>query len=146
MHYIEVIFSICILSLMSYQLCFNNLARDEYLVNCEAIRLVSALEEVQERSRYCSYIKSSDNMPSCIIYKDKYVIHRSANDYETYYLPTDVKITVYGSSNGFVYQQKSLYGLVTNKTIRIYKNSTSKYIIINRVGRIRINKLYAESN
>lgn len=145
MWYIELICSLCILSVISGSIYFNNLNKEEHIVDCETLRLVSVLQEVQERSRNFHYMSNGDFVPSCRIYKDKYVLIRAVNDEETYYLPNDVKINFYDSADVFVYRQTSLYNKVTNKTLRIYKNNTAKYIIINRVGRIRINKLYAES-
>ena len=46
----------------------------------------------------------------------------------------------------YVFRQNSLYNSWPNKTIKIYSGNTAKYIVINRVGRIRIINSYEDSS
>lgn len=143
MWYLELIISIAILAVVSGSIYFSDLASDDYAVNYEAIRLVSCLKEVQNRSRSIAYMGYGDYQPSCSIYKDKYRLNTIEGKYgEDYYLPNGVKIDNYTSANYYTFRQISLYNALANKTLKVYKNNAVRYIIINRVGRIRISKVY----
>ena len=63
---------------------------------------------------------------------------------EIHYLQNDVRINFFDTANFYTFRQTSLYGGLPNKTLKVYKGSVVKYIIINRVGRIRISKYYKE--
>ena len=63
-----------------------------------------------------------------------------------YYLPDDIKIDFDDNANFYVFRQNSLYNSWPNKTIKIYSGNTAKYIVINRVGRIRIINSYEDSS
>ena len=65
---------------------------------------------------------------------------------EVYYLPDDIKIDFDDNANFYVFRQNSLYNSWPNKTIKIYSGNTAKYIVINRVGRIRIINSYEDSS
>ena len=56
----------------------------------------------------------------------------------------DLGINFFDTANFYTFRQTSLYGGLPNKTLKVYKGSVVKYIIINRVGRIRISKYYKE--
>lgn len=79
------------------------------------------------------------------IYTDKYKLKLNEKSLdEIYYLPNDIKLDFYDSANYYVFRQKSLYNSWPNKTIKIYHGKIAKYIVINRVGRIRITNYYEE--
>ena len=139
MWYIELIIMAGIIALFAQSGIFVDFASEEQQVNNEAINLVSILMNVQERSRNYHYMKDSDFRPHCYIYRDKYIL--KLND-----LPDDIKIDFDDNANFYVFRQNSLYNSWPNKTIKIYSGNTAKYIVINRVGRIRIINSYEDSS
>ena len=141
MWYIELIIMTGIIALFTQSVIFVDFASEEQKVNNEAMNLVSILMNVQERSRNYHYMKDSDFRPHCYIYRDKYIVKLNEDAVEeVYYLPDDIKIDFY------VFRQNSLYNSWPNKTIKIYSGNTAKYIVINRVGRIRIINSYEDSS
>ena len=91
------------------------------------------------------YLQNSDFHPFCEIYKNKYIVHNEQGETsEIHYLQNDVRINFFDTANFYTFRQTSLYGGLPNKTLKVYKGSVAKYIIINRVGRIRISKYYKE--
>lgn len=144
MWYLELIVSLAILTTVSGSIYFSDLASDDYAVNYETIRLVSCLKEVQQRSRTIAIEDNVRYPPTCIIYKDKYQFNiEGGRNGEYYYLKNGVKIDLYTSANFYTFKQMSLFNGFATKTIRVYKNKSTRYIVINRVGRIRIQKVYA---
>ena len=140
MWYVELIIMTGIIALFTQSVIFVDFASEEQKVNNEAINLVSILMNVQERSRNYHYMKDSDFRPHCYIYRDKYILKLNENTAQRiYYLPDDIKID-------FDFRQNSLYNSWPNKTIKIYSGNTAKYIVINRVGRIRIINSYEDSS
>ncbi len=142
MWYIECLMSICMIALLGGSVYFSDMASEQYQVNCETVRLVNIFQEIQERSQNYHLEQNGDFIPSCSVYQDRYVIRRFAGNEgssETYYLRNGVRIDT-GELSGlaYIFKERSLYGGTTNKTLKVYKNKTSKYIAINRVGRIRI--------
>ena len=92
-------------------------------------------------------MKDSDFRPHCYIYRDKYTVKLNEDVVEeVYYLPDDIKIDFDDNANFYVFRQNSLYNSWPNKTIKIYSGNTAKYIVINRVGRIRIINSYEDSS
>lgn len=139
MWYIELIIMAGIIALFTQSVIFVDFASEEQQVNNEAINLVSILMNVQERSRNYHYMKDSDFRPHCYIYRDKYTVKLNEDVVEeVYYLHDDIKIDFDDNANFYVFRQNSLYNSWPNKTIKIYSGNTAKYIVINRVGRIRI--------
>ena len=128
MWYVELIIMTGIIALFTQSVIFVDFASEEQKVNNEAINLVSILMNVQERSRNYHYMKDSDFRPHCYIYRDKYILKLNEN------------------ANFYVFRQNSLYNSWPNKTIKIYSGNTAKYIVINRVGRIRIINSYEDSS
>lgn len=145
MWYTELIICIALLVIFSQTITFVDLASDEQQVNNEALVLVGTLLNVQERSRNYHYMKKSDFRPLCNIYTDKYEIRLTqGGEPIKYYLPDDIRLDFYDTATLFTFRQLSLYNGWPTKTIKIYKGNIAKYIIINRVGRIRIAKFYEE--
>ena len=142
MWYLELIVSLAILATVSGSIYFSNLASDEYAVNYEAIRLVSCLKEVQQRSRNVAHDGPGVFQASCFIYADKYKFNYGSGG-EMYYLQNGVKIDHYTNSDRYTFRPVSFYNALATKTIKVYKNDVARYIIINRVGRIRVQKAYA---
>ena len=140
MWYVELIIMTGIIALFTQSVIFVDFASEEQKVNNEAINLVSILMNVQERSRNYHYMKDSDFRPHCYIYRDENTAQR------IYYLPDDIKIDFDDNANFYVFRQNSLYNSWPNKTIKIYSGNTAKYIVINRVGRIRIINSYEDSS
>ncbi len=142
MWYIECLLSICMIALLGGGVYFGDMASEKYQVNCETVRLVNIFQEIQERSQNYHFGKNGDFSPSCNVYPDRYVIRRFAGkgeSDETYYLRNGVRIdTDELPGMPYTFKERSLYGGTENKTLKLYKNNTSKYIAINRVGRIRI--------
>lgn len=140
MWYLEMLVSLCIIGVLGTGIYFADAARERYEVDCETLRLVNALTEVQERSRGHKYAVDERFLPWCRIYEDRYVIYRTVKDSgETYYLQNGVKIDLMGASGyGYAFKQNSLYGNTANKTLKVYKNNSSKYIVVSRIGRIRV--------
>lgn len=140
MWYLEMLISLCIIGVLGTGIYYADAARERYEVDCETLRLVNVLTEVQERSRRHKYTSDERFLPSCHIYEDKYIIRRTIDDKgETYYLQNGVKIDLMGHSGFFyLFKQNSLYGNTANKTLKVYKNNSSKYIAISRIGRIRV--------
>ena len=139
MWYLEMLISLCIIGVLGTGIYFADAARERYEVDCETLRLVNALTEVQERSRGYKYAVDERFLPVCQIYEDRYVIRRTLKDKgEIYYLQNGVKIDLMGQSYSYIFKQNSLYGNTANKTLKVYKNSSSKYIAVSRIGRIRI--------
>ena len=147
MWYIELIIMTGIIALFTQSVIFVDFASEEQKVNNEAMYLVSTLMNVQERSRNYHYMKDSDFRPHCYIYRDKYIVKLNEDAVEeVYYLPDDIKIDFDDNANFYVFRQNSLYNSWRNKTIKIYSGNTAKYIVINRVGRIRIINSYEDSS
>lgn len=145
MWYAEILLAIYIIALFSSGIYFFDLSGAQYEVDSEAVRLASCLMQIQERSRHYSCLKNSDFRPLCYIYKDKYIIqYKQGENSEIHYLPDGIRINFFDTANFYTFRQNSLYGALPNKTIKIYKDDAVKYIIINRVGRIRISKYYEE--
>lgn len=147
MWYIELILIIVFWALFTQGVHFVNLLSEEQLIANECFNLIGALKEVQEHSRGYHYMNNMDFRPLCYIYKDHYEIQFEQNGPLTRYdLPDDIRIDFYDSANFFVFRQKSLYNAWTNKTIKVYKGKKAKYIIVNRIGRIRLSNWYEESS
>ncbi len=147
MWYIELIIMAGIIALFTQSVIFVDFASEEQKVNNEAMYLVSTLMNVQERSRNYHYMKDSDFRPHCYIYRDKYILNLNENTAQRiYYLPDDIKIDFDNNANFYVFRQNSLYNSWPNKTIKIYSGNIAKYIVINRVGRIRIINSYEDSS
>lgn len=147
MWYIELIIMTGIIALFIQSVIFVDFASEEQKVNNEAMNLVSILMNVQERSRTYHYMKDSDFRPHCYIYRDKYILKLNENTVQRiYYLPDDIKIDFDDNANFYVFRQNSLYNSWPNKTIKIYSGNIAKYIVINRVGRIRIINSYEDSS
>ncbi len=145
MWYLELIMSIGLIVLLVQGINFVDLASDERIVNAETVNLMEVLMDIQERSRDYHYMESGDFRPICYIYSDKYeVVLQFHGKKITHHLPEDIKINFYDSGGYYVFRQESLYNGWPNKTIKVYKNNVAKYIIINRVGRIRVSKYYKE--
>ena len=90
-------------------------------------------------------MKDNDFRPVCYIFRDKYIVeNKQKENSETYYLPNGIRTNFFDTANCYVFRQNSLYGNLPNKTIKIYKDDAVRYIIINRVGRIRISRFYEE--
>ena len=147
MWYIELIIMTGLIALFTQSIIFVDFASEEQKVNNEAMYLVSTLMNVQERSRNYHYMKDSDFRPHCYIYRDKYILNLNENTAQRiYYLPDDIKIDFDDNANFYVFRQNSLYNSWPNKTIKIYSGNIVKYIVINRVGRIRIINSYEDSS
>lgn len=147
MWYVELIIMTGIITLFTQSVIFVDFASEEQKVNNEAMYLVSTLMNVQERSRNYHYMKDSDFRPHCYIYRDKYILNLNENTAQRiYYLPDDIKIDFDDNANFYVFRQNSLYNSWPNKTIKIYSGNIAKYIVINRVGRIRIVNSYEDSS
>ena len=145
MWYLELIVSLAILASVAGSIYFKDMASDTLAVNYEAIRLVNCLKEVQQRSRSSHSLGNNAYLPSCHIYKDKYQLNvGDGSTGEFYYLTNGVRIESYTATSFYAFKQRSLFNGVDNKTLKIYKNKAVKYIIINRVGRIRIAIVYAQ--
>ena len=143
--YAELLLAIYVLILFCGCAYFRDLSSVQYQVDAEAVRLAGCLMQVQERSRNYHYLQNSDFHPFCEIYKNKYIVHNEQGENsEIHYLQNDVQINFFDTANFYTFRQTSLYGGLPNKTLKVYKGSVAKYIIINRVGRIRISKYYEE--
>ena len=142
MHYIELAIAVCIMGLLGSGVYFTDMAKTEYEVNCETMNLVSALTEVQLHSQHRIWNDNGDFSPKCAVREDRYTIYRAdAQGGEVYYLKHGVRIdtgTKYGGE--YVFQELSLAGTVSNKTLTVYKGSSSNKVIIDRVGRIRVKR------
>ena len=140
MWYLEMLISLCIIGVLGTGIYFADAARERYEVDCETLRLVNTLTELQERSRGHKYAVDERFLPWCQIYEDRYVVHHTVKDRlgKTYYLQNGVKIDLMGQSYSYTFKQNSLYGKTANKTLKVYKNSSSKYIAVSRIGRIRV--------
>ena len=147
MWYIELIIMTGLIALFTQSVIFVDFASEEQKVNNEAINLDSILMNVQERSRNYQYMKDSDFRPHCYIYRDKYIVKLNEDAVEeVYYLPDDIKIDFDDNANFYVFRQNSLYNSWPTKTIKIYSGNIAKYIVINRVCRIRIINSYEDSS
>lgn len=147
MWYAEILLVIYVMVLFCSGVYFSDLSSAQYQVDAETVRLASCLMQVQERSRNYRYLKNDDFCPMCYVYKDKYVVKNELDkDGEIYYLPNGIRANFFDVANYYLFRQSSLYGGLPNKTIKIYKGNVAKYIIINRVGRIRISHYYEESS
>lgn len=143
MWYVELIVYIALIMIFSQTITFIDLASDEQEVNNEALILVGTLLDIQERSRNYHYMETTDFRPFCYIYKDRYEVQLTQDEEAIpYYLPKNVNLDFYDNANFFIFRQLSLYNSWPTKTIKVYKGNIAKYIIINRVGRIRISKFY----
>lgn len=145
MWYAELLLAMYVLILFCGCAYFRDLSAVQYQVDSEAVRLAGCLMQMQERSRNYHYLKNSDFHPFCNIYKDKYIIqNEQGKNSEIYCLQNGVRINFFDTANFYTFRQSSLYGGLPNKTLKVYKDNVAKYIIINRVGRIRISKYYEE--
>ena len=145
MWYAEILLVIYVMVLFCSGAYFSDLSSAQYQVDAEAVRLASCLMQVQERSRNYRYLENNDFRPMCYVYKDKYVVkNKQGEDSEIYYLPNGIRANFFDTASYYVFRQNSLYGTLPNKTIKIYKDNAIRYIIINRVGRIRISRFYEE--
>lgn len=147
MWYIELIIITGFIALCTQSVMFIDFASEKQQVDSEAINLVNVLMNIQERSRNYHYMKDSDFRPVCRIYRDKYILKLNENaSEEVHYLPDDIKIDFEDNANLYVFRQNSLYNAWPNKTIKVYRGNIAKYIVISRVGRIRIANVYEESS
>lgn len=115
MWYVELIIMAGLIALFTQSVIFIDFASEEQQVNNEAIKLVSILMNVQERSRNYHCMKDSDFRPICYIYTDKYKLKLNEKSLdEIYYLPNDIKLDFYDSANYYVFRQKSciIVGLI----------------------------------
>lgn len=145
MWYAEILLVIYVMILFCSGAYFSDLSSAQYQVDAEAVRLASCLMQMQERSRNCHYLKDNDFRPVCYIFRDKYIVeNKQKENSETYYLPNGIRANFFDTANCYVFKQNSLYGNLPNKTIKIYKDNAVRYVIINRVGRIRISRFYEE--
>lgn len=147
MWYVELIIIAGFIALCTQSVMFIDFASEEQQVDSEAINLVNVLMNIQERSRNYHHIKDSDFRPICYIYRDKYILKLSENAAEeVHYLSDDIRMDFEDNANLYVFRQNSLYNSWPNKTIKVYRGNIAKYIVISRVGRIRIVNAYEESS
>lgn len=147
MWYVELIIIAGFIALCTQSVMFIDFASEEQQVDSEAINLVNVLMNIQERSRNYHYMKDSDFRPICYIYRDKYILKLNENvAEEVHYLSDDIRMDFEDNANLYVFRQNSLYNSWPNKTIKVYRGNIAKYIVISRVGRIRIVNAYEESS
>ncbi|WP_296896274.1 hypothetical protein [uncultured Megamonas sp.] len=147
MWYVELIIIAGFIALCTQSVMFIDFASEEQQVDSEAINLVNVLMNIQERSRNYHYMKDSDFRPICYIYRDKYILKLNENAAEeVHYLSDDIRMDFEDNANLYVFRQNSLYNSWPNKTIKVYRGNIAKYIVISRVGRIRIVNAYEESS
>ncbi|WP_302486031.1 hypothetical protein [uncultured Megamonas sp.] len=147
MWYVELIIIAGFIALCTQSVMFIDFASEEQQVDSEAINLVNVLMNIQERSRNYHYMKDSDFRPICYIYRDKYILKLNENAAEeVHYLSNDIRMDFEDNANLYVFRQNSLYNSWPNKTIKVYRGNIAKYIVISRVGRIRIVNAYEESS
>lgn len=147
MWYVELIIIAGFIALCTQSVMFIDFASEEQQVDSEAINLVNVLMNIQERSRNYHYMKDSDFRPICYIYRDKYILKLNENAVEeVHYLSDDIRMDFEDNANLYVFRQNSLYNSWPNKTIKVYRGNIAKYIVISRVGRIRIVNAYEESS
>ena len=146
MWYVELIVVLLAWGILINNISLVDVTNDEQKVANECFRLVGALREVQDHSRNYHYMDNMDFRPLCYIYRDHYDLQFEQNGViKRYDLPEDMSLDFYDTANFMVFRQKSLYNAWTNKTIKISKGNIAKYIIINRIGRIRISNWYEDS-
>ncbi len=142
MHYIELAIAVCIMGLLGCGVYFTDMAKTEYEVNCETMNLISTLAEVQLYSQHRAWNEKNDFSPKCKVQGDRYTLYRADEQGgEVYYLKHGVRIDTETKYGEYVFQEISLTGTVSNKTLTVYKGSSANKVIIDRVGRIRVKRV-----